>query len=191
MVGRGEKGGTRQPRTDQQTKVQRENSDRWAAVEKEENQGDYWSATRGIELLGKYRDKPFFIAVGFAKPHSPLLAPKNYFWRYDLSNFPVPVDFKPRPTLPEGFPTASLPMRNGDLFIARDASEPDARDMIRAYYACISFVDAQVGRMLEALDRLELRDNTVIVFSAITAITSARRAAVEAQFTVRSGRASR
>ena len=159
-----EKGGTRQPRTAQQQKAQRENSDRWAAVEKEESQGDYRSATRGIELLEEYHDKPFFIAVGFAKPHSPLLAPKIYFTQYEASNIPLPADFKPRPTLPEGFPPASLPMRNGDLFIARDAIEPDARDMIRAYYACISFVDAQVGRVLEALDRLKLRDNTVVVF---------------------------
>lgn len=159
-----EKGGTRPARTTQQQKAQRDNSDRWAAVENEQNQGDYRSATRGIELIEKYKDQPFFIAVGFSKPHSPPVAPKKYFDPYDVAQMPLSVDFKPHPTLPEGFPQAAVPMRNGDLFIARDASEAEAREMIRAYYACISFVDAQVGRLLEALDRLGLRERTVVIF---------------------------
>ncbi|MCI0557254.1 MAG: sulfatase-like hydrolase/transferase, partial [Nitrososphaera sp.] len=53
---------------------------------------------------------------------------------------------------------------NFDLFSGREATPQEAREMIRAYYACISFVDAQVGRVLDALDRLNLRDNTIIVF---------------------------
>ncbi|HEV2669430.1 MAG TPA: sulfatase-like hydrolase/transferase, partial [Blastocatellia bacterium] len=58
----------------------------------------------------------------------------------------------------------SVPRRNADLFIGRDASEAEAREMIRAYYASVSFMDEQVGRVLDALDRLDLRDRTVVVF---------------------------
>ncbi|MBI2948870.1 MAG: sulfatase [Verrucomicrobia bacterium] len=159
-----EKGGTRAARTPQQQQAQRQNSDRWAAVENEEKQGDYRSATRAIELLEHHKGKPFFIAVGFSKPHSPPVAPKKYFEPYDVTKMPLPVDFAPRPAAPPGFPEASVPKRNGDLFIDRDASETEAREVIRAYYACISFVDAQVGRVLDALDRLGLRERTVVVF---------------------------
>jgi iduronate 2-sulfatase len=159
-----EKGGTRPTPTADQRKTQRENSDRWAAVANEENQGDYRSASRAIDLLEKYQDKPFFIALGFAKPHSPPVAPKKYFDLYDVAKMPLPVDFSPRPATPSGFPEISVPKRNGDLFIDRDASETEAREVIRAYYACISFVDAQVGRVLDALDRLKLRDNTIVIF---------------------------
>jgi iduronate 2-sulfatase len=76
----------------------------------------------------------------------------------------LPPDFAARPAAPPGFPEISIPKRNADLFIGRDASEIEARAMIRAYYASVSFMDAQVGRVLDALDRLGLRDKTVIVF---------------------------
>lgn len=160
----GERGATRSARTAQQQQAQRQNSDRWASPDQEENQGDFRSATRAIELLEKLQGKPFFLAVGFSKPHSPLVAPKKYFDLHAEAQIPLPVDFAPRPLVPAGFPEVSLPKRNGDLFIDRDASELAAREMIRAYYACISFVDAQVGRVLDALDRLKLRDSTVVVF---------------------------
>src|SRR5262249_21775648 len=58
---------------------------------------------------------------------------------------------------------ASVPLRSGDLFIGRDASPEAAREVIEAYYASVTFVDRQLGRLMEALDRLQLRDKTVIV----------------------------
>ncbi len=149
------------PRTPQQYRQQ---SDRWVAAESEENQGDYRTATRAIELLEKYKDKPFFIAVGFVKPHSPLIAPKKFFDWYDPAKIPLSPDFAPRPTVGENVPKEALPPQNSDLFIGRDATPQEAKEMIRAYYACVSFMDAQVGRVLDALERLKLRDNTVIVF---------------------------
>lgn len=143
---------------------QARNSDRWEAVEGEgEDQPDFRTATRAIELLEKYKDRPFFLGVGFVKPHSPLVAPRKYFELYDPARMPLPADFAPRPTLPSGAPAAALPERNGDLFIGRDATPEAAREMIRAYYACTSFMDAQVGRVLDKLEALRLADRTIIV----------------------------
>ena len=129
-----------------------------------ESHGDYKVATRAIQYLERYKDKPFFLAVGFVKPHSPPTAPKRFFDLYDPDKIPLPPDFAMRPAAPPGFPEISISKRNADLFIGRDASPKEAREMIRAYYASTSFVDAQVGRVIEALDRLGLRENTVIVF---------------------------
>jgi arylsulfatase A-like enzyme len=129
-----------------------------------ESHGDYKTATRAIEYLEQYREKPFFLAVGFVKPHSPPTAPKKFFDLYDPNKIALPPDFSARPEAPPGFPEISIPKRNSDLFIGRDASPEQAREMIRAYYASTSFVDAQVGRVLEALDRLHLRDRTIVVF---------------------------
>jgi arylsulfatase A-like enzyme len=126
--------------------------------------GDYKVATRAIEYLERYRDKPFFLAVGFVKPHSPPTAPKKFFDLYDQNKIPLPPDFTTRPVAPKGFPDISIPHRNADLFIGRESSPDEAREMIRAYYASTSFMDAQVGRVIEALDRLHLRENTIIVF---------------------------
>ena len=129
-----------------------------------ESHGDYKVATRAIQYLERYKDKPFFLAVGFVKPHSPPTAPQKFFDLYDPEKIPLPPDFAPRPGAPPGFPEISISKRNADLFIGRDASPKQAREMIRAYYASTSFMDAQVGRVLEALDRLGLRENTIIVF---------------------------
>ena len=129
-----------------------------------EDSEDYRAATRAIEFLEKYKDKPFFLAIGSAKPHSPPSAPKKFFDLYDVDKIPLPVDFSERPAAPPGFPEISIARRNTDLFIGRDASPAQAREMIRAYYASVSFMDDQVGRVLDALDRLHLRDNTIIVF---------------------------
>lgn len=160
----GEPGMVRQPRTQQQAGQYRQQSDRWVAVEGEgENQPDYRTATRAIELLEKHKGGPFFIAAGFVKPHSPLIAPKRYFDLYDVEKISLTPDFSSEIKLPEGATPGAL-SPNGDLFIGRPASEKEAREMIRAYYACISFVDAQVGRVLAALERLELLDNTIVVF---------------------------
>lgn len=129
-----------------------------------ESHGDYKVATRAIQYLENYKDKPFFLAVGFVKPHSPPTAPKKFFDLYDPDKIQLPPDFAPRPSAPSGFPEISISKRNADLFIGRDASPKEAREMIRAYYASTSFMDAQVGRVIEALDRLGLRENTIIVF---------------------------
>ncbi len=155
-----------EPRVNQKTRPGQDpnNSDRIVKLEGDgEAHGDYKSATRAVQLLEELQNKPFFLAVGFSKPHSPPTAPAKLFDLYDATKMPLPPDFQPRPTVPPGFPESSVPPRNGDLFIARDASPEDAREVIEAYYASTTFVDRQLGRVIAELDRLKLREKTVII----------------------------
>jgi arylsulfatase A-like enzyme len=140
-------------------------SDRWIALAGNgESHGDYKVADRAIEYLRRHTNTPFFLACGFVKPHSPPTAPKRFFELWDVDKIPLPSNFAPRPTVPEGFPRASIRPRNADLFIGRDASEAEAREMIRAYLASTAWMDWNVGRVLSELDRLGLRESTIVVF---------------------------
>lgn len=145
--------------------TQAQRSDRWIMLEGDgESHGDYKCADRAIDFLRRYQDKPFFLACGFVKPHSPPTAPKKFFDKWDADKIPLPPDFAPRPTVPPGFPTAAIRPKNADLFIGRDASEKEAREMIRAYLASSAWVDWLTGRVLAELDKLGLREKTIIVF---------------------------
>ncbi len=141
------------------------NSDRIVILKGDgETHDDYKAATRAINMMEKHKNEPFFLAVGFVKPHSPPTAPQKFFDLYDVNKINLPVDFAVRPKAPQGFPEVSIPARNTDLFIGRDASPEQAKEMTRAYYASTSFMDAQVGRVLDALEKNNLQDNTIIVF---------------------------
>ncbi|MEO6732898.1 MAG: sulfatase [Ferruginibacter sp.] len=129
-----------------------------------ENYGDYKAATRAIEFIEKYKDKPFFLAVGFVKPHSPPTAPKKFFDLYDVNKMELPVDFGTTPKAPAGHPEIAISKTNSDLFIGRESPPDLSREMKRAYYASTSYMDANVGRVIEALEKNNLEDNTIIVF---------------------------
>ncbi len=147
------------------TKAQR--SDRWIVLPGEgERNGDYRTASRAIEYLQQHqsRDQPFFLAVGFSKPHSPPEAPQSCYDLHPLESIELPPDFAARPTVPAGFPRQAIRPRNADLFIGRDATPQESREMTRAYLASVSFVDRNVGRVMAELDRLKLREKTVVVF---------------------------
>jgi len=131
-----------------------------------EGHGDHLTADRTIENLRKYKDQPFFIACGFVKPHSPPTAPQKFFDLYDPDKIQLTPDFAAWPTVPPGFPSAAIRKRNADLFIGRGASEAEAKQVIRAYLASISWTDWNIGRVIGELDNLGLRDNTIIVFLA-------------------------
>ena len=146
------------PRTGAAQKDRQKTADRWVKLDGEgEDTADYRIAARAIELLETKRDQPFFLAAGFMKPHVPLIAPKKYFDMYDPAKMKLPPDFAP---LPVGEPP--IYRDNFDLFIRREASPRLAREGLAAYYACISFMDAQLGKVMQALDRLGLRDNTIV-----------------------------
>lgn len=122
------------------------------------------TADYAIKVLNEVKDKPFFLAVGFQKPHLPFVAPKKYWDMYaekdlKLARNPFPPKDAPVFALhdwPELRVYQGIP-KTGPL------SAEQARTMVHGYYACISYMDAQVGRVLDELDRLGLRDNTVIV----------------------------
>jgi uncharacterized sulfatase len=132
-----------------------------AADGADEEQTDGLVATRAIEMLRANRDRPFFIAAGFFRPHTPYIAPKKYFDLYPLDSIPAP----PVPDLSH-VPAAALwvpdVLKHNPLFWGLKPHQQ--REVIRAYYACVSFVDAQVGRILHELDALGLTDNTIVVF---------------------------
>lgn len=140
-------------------------SDRIIVLEGEgETHGDYKSATKAIAYLDRYKDKPFFLAVGFVKPHSPPTAPQKFFDWYDVDKIELPKDFDTIPRAPAGLPEISIANRNSDLFIGRPSPPQLSREMKRAYYASTSFMDAQVGRVMEALKKNNLEENTIVVF---------------------------
>jgi len=131
-----------------------------------EGHGDFLTADRTIDNLRRFKDQSFFIACGFVKPHSPPTAPQRFFDLYDPAKIELTPDFAAWPTVPPGFPSAAIRKRNADLFIGRGASEAEAKEVIRAYLASISWADWNLGRVVGELDRLGLRDNTIIVFVA-------------------------
>ncbi|MCC6144823.1 MAG: sulfatase [Candidatus Hydrogenedentes bacterium] len=121
-------------------------------------------ADLAVESLGRLKDKPFFLASGFRKPHLPFTAPKKYWDLYD----PAAFKLADNPFAPKGAPKESLTnwseLRGYHGMPARgDMPDDLARQLIHGYYACVSYVDAQIGRVLDALDRLGLRENTVVV----------------------------
>jgi len=141
------------------------NSDRIIVLDGDgESHGDYKAASRAIKFLDKYKTQPFFLALGFVKPHSPPTAPKKFFDLYDVNTIPLPADFGTRPKAPAGFPELSIPPRNTDLFIGRESTPELSREMKRAYWASTSFMDAQVGRVMDALEANNLSQNTIVVF---------------------------
>jgi arylsulfatase A-like enzyme len=134
-----------------------------------EGSGDDLVVKRTIQYLRTVAadpKTPFFVGCGFSKPHSPPQAPQRFFDMYDPTKIQLPPDFAAWPTVPPGFPKAAIRPRNADLFIGRGASEDEARQVIRAYLASISWADWNLGRVVAELERLGLRDSTAIVFVA-------------------------
>jgi arylsulfatase A-like enzyme len=123
------------------------------------------TADRAIASLRKSKagGKPFFLAVGFRLPHVPLTAPKEFFDLHDPEKVPLPPDFANGPTPSRGMPRDEW-RENIDLFAGRRFTEAEAREAIRAYYACTSYMDAQLGRVLDELESLGLRDDTIVLF---------------------------
>jgi iduronate 2-sulfatase len=132
-----------------------------------EGHPDYRTADLAIEYLRRYKDKdqaqPFFIGCGPVKPHSPPCAPQKFLDLYDVNKIKLTPDFAAWPTVPPGFPSAAIRKRNADLFIGRHASEAEAKEVIRAYIASTSWTDWNIGRVVAELDRLGLRENTIVV----------------------------
>jgi arylsulfatase A-like enzyme len=121
-------------------------------------------ADEAIAILRQMQGKPFFLAVGFLKPHLPFIAPKKYWDLYDRDAISMASNSFP----PKDVPKIAL-SNWGELRAYHDIPDlgpltaDDARTLKHGYYACVSYMDAQLGRVLSELDRLGLRDNTVII----------------------------
>ena len=127
---------------------------------------DGYTAAEAVKRLHELKAKrqPFFLAVGFLKPHLPFVAPKKYWDLYDPDQIPLPaIDH-----LPDGAPLFAG-HDNGELHAYANVPKGNpipadfAKTLRHGYYACVSYTDAQVGRLLDALDHEGLADNTIIV----------------------------
>ncbi|QDH78374.1 sulfatase [Echinicola soli] len=131
---------------------------------------DGLTAELAIEKLKslKQQDKPFFLGVGFFKPHLPFTAPKGYWDLYDEENIPL----APFAEIPENSSKASL-QNSGELnqyklgeekpHLDRVASDAYARKLRHGYLAAVSYIDAQIGKLLDELEEQELAENTIVV----------------------------
>jgi iduronate 2-sulfatase len=133
----------------------------WLAIDGSDlEQTDGLAATAAISLLEQKRDKPFFLAVGFYRPHTPYVAPRKYFDLYPLNQISLPVLSAADKTRSPA--AAYLSAREEQ----KSMTGQQRREAIQAYWASTTFMDAQVGRVLEALDRLRLADNTIVVMTS-------------------------
>ena len=121
-------------------------------------------ADAAIRMLGQIGDEPFFLAVGFIKPHTPFVAPKKYWDLYDADAVPLAENEFPAKDAPKiaGHNSGEV-RRYSDQPATGPFTEANRRRLRHGYFACVSFVDAQIGRVLAELDRRQLRDKTVVV----------------------------
>ena len=120
----------------------------------DDDQDDGQTTVEVIKLLRQKRDKPFFIGAGFRRPHAAWIAPRQYFGAYPLDQLSLPD-----PGSREGVPPLAFSNTEPNYGV------PDEMlHLLQGYVATVSFLDAQIGRLLDELDRLELADNTIIVF---------------------------
>ena len=122
------------------------------------------AAIARLKQLAKDDDQPFFLAVGFYKPHLPFNAPEKYWQLYDPDELPLATLTTP----PQGAP-AFASHHGGELRSGYDVPASGAfdtalqRELVHGYYACVSYVDAQIGRLLDALEATGEADNTIII----------------------------
>ena len=136
----------------------------WATVESDKEDGsdqaDHMVATKAVELLRelKKEGKPFFLGVGFVRPHFPMVQPKKFFDMYPEEKMLIP------PLIPGDLDDIP-PAGRGSDGKGLNEMEESRRRMWQAYYGSVSFMDEQLGRVLDELDRLGLRDSTTIAFT--------------------------
>jgi arylsulfatase A-like enzyme len=113
-------------------------------------------ADAAIELIQRPSEKPFFLHLNFTSPHDPRLVPEGFEQAYPADTMPLPANFQPLPSI-------SLDTRDERL-LPRPLSPSTLREELSAYYAQISYMDQQIGRVLDALQASGKADNTLIVF---------------------------
>jgi len=133
----------------------------WLAAEgTDDEQTDGRGAAAAVELLEEFAkgSKPFYLAVGFYRPHTPFVAPKSYFGLYPRDKIELPVV---PPNWKDLWPELSLASQKPESVAMDDDLK---RQALQAYYASTTFMDAQTGHVLDALERLGLADKTIVIF---------------------------
>ncbi|MDC1490262.1 sulfatase [bacterium] len=137
----------------------------WAAVEADisdgSDQADYLVAEKAVQLIRERKEagKPFFMGVGFFRPHYPMVAPKKFFDIYPLEKMQIPPQIEGDV---DDIPPAAHGFMSGQLL---NETEEGRRGMWQTYYASVSFMDEQLGKVLDELDRQGLSDSTAIFFT--------------------------
>ena len=118
------------------------------------------TAEKACELIRAHRDEPFFLAVGFVRPHVPFVAPRSYFEPYPHQQVVLP------PMVVNDWD--DIPARGINYVTSVNArmSQEQERKAVAAYYASVSYMDAQVGKVLETLKEEGLEDNTIVIFTS-------------------------
>lgn len=122
---------------------------------------DYEIASRAIAALEEFKNKPFFLAVGFIRPHTPYVAPQAFFDQFDPQKLSLPPFYQPGGEDISLIPPAAL-RPNNNIFRYKAPTLQEAREARRGYLAASSFSDAQLGRVLARLSELKLDKNTII-----------------------------
>ena len=132
----------------------------WIASANASGQADDNAAEHALALLEQHRNEPFFLGLGFVRPHLPFVAPSSYYDQYPLDAIPLPQN--PANDL-DDIPEASKKIRP-QLWNNMRMDPPRIKEALRGYYASTSFMDAQLGRVMAGLEKLGLVDNTIVVF---------------------------
>ena len=132
----------------------------WVRTADDQDQADTAVADHGVEWLERRGDEPFFMGLGFVRPHVPFVAPDAYYDLYPLDD--IELVENPADDL-DDIPAGAKDLRPF-LWNHMGMSETEQRIALRGYYASVSYMDAQVGRVLDALERLGLAERTIVVF---------------------------
>ena len=130
----------------------------------DEAYGDGQVSENAIETLKKLKDKNFMMVVGLTKPHLPFCAPKKYWDLYNRNDFTVPLKEAPSNSAKNSL-TNWGELRNYHGIPSQGLLDDEtSKELIHGYYASVSFMDAQVGKVMQSLKELDLRKNTIVVF---------------------------
>ena len=134
-----------------------------AAVE-DEAYKDGRAAKYAIETLHKVKDDKFLMFVGLSKPHLPFNAPKKYWDLYDKNDFKIPSRKKPDGAYRLALSRWGELKNYSNIPQKGDLDDDLTRDLIHGYHASVSYIDAQIGKIMTTLEELDLRKNTLIIF---------------------------
>ena len=134
-----------------------------------DEQHAHWIVNKIKELENSNSSNPFFLAVGFVKPHTPLYAPKKYFdmFRIEEINLPEIKSGDINDThYKDVYPDSEMGLNYYHKLKKSFPEDEGLRKFLRAYLACIAFMDDQVGKVLEAIENSKFSENTIIIFTS-------------------------